>query len=71
VRRQVRFGSLDTWQTADGLLKSECFPGFWLDQQALLTGNEKRVWDVLLQGVASPEHTAFVAELQKRVSQKP
>jgi Uma2 family endonuclease len=48
---------------ADGLLKSEVFPGLWLDPAALVAGNLARVLAVVQQGLASPEHAAFIARL--------
>jgi Uma2 family endonuclease len=50
---------------ADGILRSEVFPGLWLDAPALLRQDFPRVHAVLMQGLASPEHTAFVAALQQ------
>ncbi len=47
----------------DGLLKSEVFPGLWLDAIALIHGQMPVVLAPLRQGLASPEHTAFVARL--------
>src|SRR3954462_8759538 len=44
----------------DNVLRSEVFPGLWLDWQALLTGDLARVFAVLQQGCATPEHAAFV-----------
>jgi Uma2 family endonuclease len=49
---------------ANGLLRSEVFIGLWLDPAALVQGNLARVLAVVQQGLASPEHTAFVARLQ-------
>jgi Uma2 family endonuclease len=57
--------------SAEGLLKSQCFPGFWLDPQALVDGDADRIWEILLQGIASPEHAAFVTQLQKYAGRKP
>lgn len=48
----------------DGILQSEVFPGLWLDAAALLRGDMARVLAVAHQGVASPEHAAFVQRLQ-------
>ena len=48
---------------ADGLLKSEVFPGLWLDPQALLSSNLLRVLEVVQAGVKSAEHAAFVERL--------
>ncbi len=47
----------------DGILRSEVFPGLWLDEQALLRGDLARVLAVGQQGAASPEHVAFLARL--------
>jgi Uma2 family endonuclease len=49
---------------ADGIVRSEVFPGLWLDPEALVRGDLARVLAVVQQGVASPEHAAFVARLQ-------
>lgn len=51
---------------ADGVHRSEVFPGLWLDVPALLRGDGLRLMDVLRQGLATPEHAAFVAHLQAR-----
>ena len=51
---------------ADGLLRSEVFPGLWLDPAALLAGDLRRVLEVLNTGLAAPAHEAFVAQLQTR-----
>jgi len=48
---------------SDGILRSEAFPGLWLDPQALLGLDGARVLEVLRQGLATPEHAAFVAAL--------
>lgn len=45
---------------AEGLLRSEVFPGLWLDPAALIAGDLARVFQVVQQGTASPEHAAFV-----------
>lgn len=49
--------------TAEGILKSERFPGLWLDTAALVRRDSASVLRVLNEGIASPEHTAFVAQL--------
>ncbi|MBI4612645.1 MAG: Uma2 family endonuclease [Planctomycetes bacterium] len=48
---------------AQGIRKSETFPGLWLDAGALLAGDMATVLAVLRQGLDSPEHAAFVARL--------
>ena len=47
------------------IFKSEVFPGLWLDPEALIHGDMARVVQVVQQGLASPEHAAFVQRLQK------
>src|SRR4029079_15967251 len=47
-----------------GWHQSEVFPGLWLDAAALLRGDLATVLKVVQQGVASPEHAAFVQQLQ-------
>jgi hypothetical protein len=48
---------------SDGIFRSRCFPGLWLDPAALWSRNRKRLLAVLQQGLASPEHAAFVGSL--------
>jgi hypothetical protein len=43
-------------------LRSQVFPGLWLDPKALLNGDLKTVLAALREGLASPEHRAFAAE---------
>ena len=49
----------------DGIYHSEVFPGLWLAVDALLAGDGACVEQVLRQGLASPAHAAFVAQLQQ------
>jgi Uma2 family endonuclease len=51
---------------ADGLWRSRIFPGLWLDGKALLAGNLQQVLGRLQEGLSSPEHERFVAELASR-----
>jgi hypothetical protein len=46
-----------------GLNRSAVFPGLWLDPQALLQGNRRRLRTMLDLGCSTLEHTAFVAKL--------
>jgi Uma2 family endonuclease len=48
---------------ADGLARSEFFPGLWLDVEAMLRGAMARVLAIVRAGLASPEHAAFVERL--------
>jgi Uma2 family endonuclease len=65
VNREGRFERLTV--SAEGLLKSEVFPGLWLEPRALLDREVSRVLAVAHQGLASPEHAAFVARLNEAV----
>jgi len=47
----------------DGIYRSEVFPGLWLDPQALIRGDRRRLRAVVELGCATPEHGAFVARL--------
>ena len=49
---------------AEGLLRSEVFPGLWLDPVALLRGDLTTVFAVVQRGLTSPEHAAFVTRLR-------
>jgi Uma2 family endonuclease len=51
---------------ADGVYRSAVFAGLWLDAGALLAGDMTRVVAVLNDGLRSPEHAAFVAQLASR-----
>lgn len=46
-----------------GIIKSEVFPGLWLDKQALLTGNLVKVIEILQQGLTTVEHQNFMKQL--------
>ncbi len=51
----------------DGIHRSEVFPGLWLDGAALGAENYLAALRVLEQGLASPEHAAFVSLLNSHV----
>jgi Putative restriction endonuclease len=51
--------------SAGGIYQSEVFPGLWLDPAALVRDDLPTVLTVLQQGLATPQHAAYVAELQK------
>ncbi|MBE9037124.1 Uma2 family endonuclease [aff. Roholtiella sp. LEGE 12411] len=48
---------------AAGIIKSQVFPGLWLDVLALVTGDMPQVLAVLQQGLSSVDHQAFVQQL--------
>jgi hypothetical protein len=49
----------------DGIHRSEAFPGLWLDTAALIRGDLTTVTRVLQQGLATPEHAAFLTRLRQ------
>jgi len=51
---------------SSGVYQSEVFPGLWLDHAALVRTDLATVVQVLQQGIASPEHAAFVARLKQQ-----
>lgn len=63
VLREGRYDRLEL--TPEGLYKSEVFPGSWLDPAALIAGEMPRVLAVLQQGLATPEHAAFLEKLRQ------
>jgi Uma2 family endonuclease len=59
--RDGRFDRLEP--AADGVTRSEVFPGLWLDTAALIAGDMPWVHAVLRDGLADPAHAAFAASL--------
>lgn len=51
---------------ADGIIRSNVFPGLWLAVQDLLAQDMKQVLAVLQQGLNSTEHAAFVEQLSQQ-----
>jgi hypothetical protein len=66
VLREGRYVPLTPGE--DGLYRSVVLPGLWLDAAALLRGDMAAVMQALQQGLASPEHAAFVARLQEKAA---
>ena len=50
----------------DGIIRSEVYPGLWLDVPALLSGDLARVLQVLQAGIATDEHQQFVQVLSQK-----
>ncbi len=63
VLREGKYESLASTPTG---YRSAVFPGLWLDPSALLAGDLASVQKMLQLGLATAEHAAFVAELQRR-----
>jgi hypothetical protein len=53
---------------AAGVLRSRRFPGLWLDLPALLADDGRRLLATLEAGLRDPEHRAFVAELERKLT---
>ena len=51
---------------ADGVLRSEVFPGLWSDSEALFGGNLAKVLATLQQGMSTAKHRKVVKELATR-----
>jgi len=68
VLRQSQYDRLPL--SPAGIYQSEVFPGLWLDPAALARFDLATVLQVLQQGIASPEHAAFVAKLQQAASRQ-
>jgi Uma2 family endonuclease len=56
---------------ADGIARPREFPGLWIDSNALFRCDYHRLTEVLQQGLASPEHAAFVLRLAAAGPGKP
>jgi Uma2 family endonuclease len=56
---------------ADGIYRSEILPGLWLDPAALVGGDAAAVVRILQQGLATPEHELFVAQLARAAPPAP
>jgi Uma2 family endonuclease len=63
INRGGRFEAVPA--PADGIFRSEVFPGLWLDAAALVRNDRKAVQAALQQGLHSPEHAEFVARLER------
>jgi Uma2 family endonuclease len=51
----------------NGIIKSEIYPGLWLDVKALLAGDLAKVLGILQQAIATPEHQHFVKKLSQTI----
>jgi hypothetical protein len=66
--KQVRWFDLkagtECTADAEGVHRSRVFPGLWLHGPALLTRNYQQLIATLEQGLATPEHAAFIAKMK-------
>jgi Uma2 family endonuclease len=61
----LREGVYETLEPdANGVLRSEVFPGLWLQPAALWSGDLAAMLAVLQEGLDSPEHADFLTRLQ-------
>ncbi len=51
---------------ADGVYRSEVFPGLWLDAPAVLRGDWPAAMRLLQEGLAASEHATFVERLRQQ-----
>jgi Uma2 family endonuclease len=69
--KQIDWFSLEDGQyvrlpaNPEGIVRSQVFPGLWLDTSALIDLRRKRLYAVLREGQATPEFAAFAAEVAK------
>lgn len=64
----LRNGEFKLLPSTGNIIRSEVFPGLWLDSAALIDDDPTNVLRVLNEGLASPDHAAFVALLKSRSS---
>ncbi|MBE9075845.1 Uma2 family endonuclease [Romeria aff. gracilis LEGE 07310] len=51
---------------AEGMIRSQVFPGLWLAVEALLSGDMKTVLSAVQAGLGSSDHETFVKQLRSR-----
>ena len=59
-------GAFRLVEPADGIWRSAAFPGLWLNLNALLANDAAAARATLEEGLRTPEHAAFAAELARR-----
>lgn len=47
---------------SSGILRSQVFPGLWLDTKAMLAGDLARLMDCVREGIATKDHQRFLAK---------
>jgi Uma2 family endonuclease len=52
----------------NGVIRSEIFPGLWIDARSLSTGDYKSAFETLSLGLQSSQHKAFVDLLASRMT---
>lgn len=62
----LRKGEYERLSAVDGVMRSEVFPGLWLDPLALINDDAGTAIRVLNEGLSTPEHAEFVSRLKSR-----
>lgn len=62
----LKNGQFEPLLQSGGIVRSQVFPGLWLDPAALINDDPATVLQRLEAGLASPEHAEFVASLKSR-----
>jgi Uma2 family endonuclease len=60
-----REGQFEPAERTDGVFKSICFPGLWIDLAALIAGDLAKVRATTAAGLADPAHARFKRKLAK------
>jgi Uma2 family endonuclease len=68
TRNDTEFVELEP--SGDGVLQSRIFPGLWLNPAGLFAETAQQLTATANQGLASPEHAAFVAKLEKAANKR-
>ena len=72
--RQLRWFDLaanrELQADADGVFQIRVFPGLWINGEALLARDFRRLTATLEQGLATPDHAEFVANLAARAAKE-
>lgn len=64
IRKDQRFEIQEPDEA--GVFRSRAFPGLWVNSEALFQDDGVALMSTLQEGLRSPEHAAFVKELQSR-----
>lgn len=64
----LKQGEYERLPEVNGILRSEVFPGLWLDPLALIDDDAATAIRVLNQGLSTPEHADFVSRLKARAA---
>jgi hypothetical protein len=64
----LKQGEYERLPEADGIIRSEVFPGLWLNPVSLINDDAASAIHVLNQGLSTPEHADFVSRLAMRAT---